>query len=96
MSAGVTAGAYVIRNKGTSSVLHAQNPCGDHNLLAHAQDERAHFSEQIWWIEPLPDYEDDHGVVYSITNPASRKALDMNAFSGHVQWGSRTMDRFVV
>lgn len=87
MSDTVIAGAYVIRNKKTLTVLHIKK--ADQNkfsgLSTCEQDERRFMYQQIWWIEPLPNYEDhepEGGIVYSITNPASGKALDINPGEG--------------
>lgn len=79
MSDRIIAGAYVIRNKKTSTVLHVKAGTGE--LLAYRQDESKYQNHQIWWIEPLCEYEDhepEKGLVYSITNPATGKSLDMN------------------
>lgn len=88
MSDTIIAGAYVIRNKKTLTVLHIEKAGpknGFSGLSVCEQDERRFTNQQIWWIEPLPDYEDhepERGTVYSITNPASGKALDINPGEG--------------
>lgn len=81
----IIAGAYVIRNKQTSTVLHAKNPFREIEVTVETHDERTHFNSQVWWIEPLPNYEDSEGeksLVYSITCPASGKSLDMPPEAG--------------
>lgn len=86
MSDRVPTRAYVIRNKQTSTVLHIVDPDATKNwsnLVAYEQDENTFFDQQIWWIEPLPGCKDSKGeVVYSITNPSSGRALDMNGRAG--------------
>lgn len=86
MSDRIIAGAYVIRNKKTSTVLHVGRP-GTTELLVYRQDESMYQSQQIWWIEPLCEYEDhepEKGLVYSITNPATRMSLDIVPAGGTV------------
>lgn len=81
-------GAYVIRNRKTSTVLHTQYPDVKHqdtSLQAYQQDESKFADQQIWWLEPLADYngaDADKGAVYSITSPGSGKSLDANPESG--------------
>lgn len=87
MSDGITTGAYIIRNRKRSTVLHiehyAKRDCS--NLLAYEQDEGNYGGQQIWWIEPLCDHDDkeaEKGVVYSITNPSNGGAIDMPPSTG--------------
>lgn len=47
------------------------------DLLAFEQDEGNYGGQQIWWVEPLCDYYDEKGTVYSIINPSSRRVIDM-------------------
>lgn len=73
----------MVRNRKTSTVLHIESPdiCNNFtNLLAFQQDENHYRHQQIWWIEPLTDLEDDDGPGYSIRSPASTgcRAIDMN------------------
>lgn len=87
MSDKISAGAYVIRNKHTRTVLHLVSPWpgagkDTSDVVASEQDENQYHDQQIWWIEPL---ENVRGVgwgqsdyIYSITNPCSRKALHMS------------------
>lgn len=88
VSAVVPAGAYVIRNRKTSTVLHIQHPDAKHqdtSLQAYQQDESQFADQQIWWLEPLANYNDadsSKGVVYSISSPGSGKSLDANPDSG--------------
>lgn len=98
----IPTGAYVIRNKKTSAVLHICSPdvaaVPESQTVAHPRDEIKFREQQIWWVERLPEYEDDtaheQGPVYSITNTASGLSLDVsgagtangvrvNAFPGH-------------
>lgn len=87
-SAVAPTGAYVIRNRKTSTVLHIQYPDAKHqdtSLQAYKQDESQFADQQIWWLEPLADYngaDSDKGVVYSITSPGSGKSLDTNPETG--------------
>lgn len=81
-------GAYIIRNRETSTVLHAQSSeIGIHDatsVLANQQDEGQFKDQQIWWVEPLADYaaNSSKSLVYSITSPGSGKALEANPESG--------------
>lgn len=91
---GPCAGAYVIRNKEVSTVLHirdmhinrAYTSSGDSWVVqARQQDECTFLNEQIWWIEPLAEYdgaEFDQDLVYSITNPASGNVLCISPSTG--------------
>lgn len=86
MSDRIIAGAYVIRNRKTSTVLHIEE-VGKCELLAYRQDESVYQNQQIWWIEPFPDYEDhepEKGLVYSITNPGTGMSLDMSPAKGAI------------
>lgn len=82
------AGAYVIRNRETSTVLHIPHPDaidqGTISVQARQQDEGQFKDQQIWWVEPLAEYDTDSekGMVYSITSPGSGKALEGNPDSG--------------
>ena len=82
----IPTGAYVIRNKQTSLVVHL--PVSDvataHNskVVAFDQDEHQYRDQQIWWVEALPDYEDDgsaekEGWLYSITSACNGTAIDV-------------------
>lgn len=86
MSDIIPTGAYVIRNKKASTVLHVEDPDVTKtwsNVVAYEQDENRYHGQQIWWIEPLPGHKDSKDeLVYSITNPSSGRSLDMNAGSG--------------
>lgn len=82
-----TAGPYVIRNCKTSTVVHIQHPDASHqgtSVQAFQQDEGQFSDQQIWWIEPLANYDmgTEKGLVCSITSPGSGKALDANPESG--------------
>lgn len=76
----ITPGAYVIRNRHTSTVLHIKTATinSDYSpVLAFEQDENQYRDKQVWWIEPLPDSEnDEEGALYSITNTSCGKSLD--------------------
>lgn len=85
-------GAYLIRNKSTSKVLHIPKPdvatIVGHPLLAHDRDEIKWRDQQIWWVERLP--EDEQGdiaveaeleAVYSITNTASGLSVEVGGES---------------
>lgn len=84
----VPTGAYIIRNRQTSNVLHAETANavseGTTTVEAHKQDECQFNHHQIWWVEPLAEYTTDSskGLVYSITSPYSGKALEANPESG--------------
>lgn len=87
MSDGITTGAYIIRNKMRSTVLHIEhyNKRDCTSLLAFEQDEGNYGGQQIWWIEPLCDHDDNEaekGMVYSITSPSSGGAIDMPPTTG--------------
>lgn len=81
----IPTGAYVIRNKKNSTVLHicdahaAVIKCGQ--IVIHNRDEIKYRDQQIWWVERLPEREDDtaheQGPIYSITNTASGLSLDI-------------------
>ncbi|KAL7269622.1 hypothetical protein RUND412_007704 [Rhizina undulata] len=60
-------GAYLISNKDTGTCLEIQ---GDYKSVALAeQDSHCRRERQIWWVEVLPNYEDDEeGAVYSISS----------------------------
>lgn len=74
----VLPGAYYIRNKKTSTVLHTDKVYfdGESRVLAYNQEVK-YGNQQIWWIEPLPDYADMTEPTYFITNPGSGRALDV-------------------
>lgn len=81
MSNQIIPGPYIIRSKQMPSVLHTDKIyfAGGCDVLAHTQKAQ-HGNQQIWWIEPLPDYAGE--PAYSITNPASGRALDVHAGEG--------------
>lgn len=83
MSDKISAGAYIIRNKQRSSVLHMKHYDGRtrSGVLAHEQDEGNYGGQQIWWVEPLCDRDEgdiEKGMLCSITNPSSGMALDLS------------------
>lgn len=53
-------------------------------MQAFQQDEGQFKDQQIWWIEPLADYDtnSEKGLVYSITSPGSGKSLEGDPVSG--------------
>ncbi|KAL7268203.1 hypothetical protein RUND412_009185 [Rhizina undulata] len=72
-------GAYIIRLKKTPFAVDIDdmNRAYVRQLDAHKRREN-----QVWWVEPLPHYEDDvdarrNGRVYTITNVATNKCLDL-------------------
>ncbi|KAL7268096.1 hypothetical protein RUND412_009297 [Rhizina undulata] len=72
-------GAYIIRLKKTPFAVDIDdmNRAYVCELDAHKRREN-----QVWWVEPLPHYEDDadarkNGRVYTITNVATNKCLDL-------------------
>lgn len=77
-------GAYVIRNRCSQTALHSKSPEAAHegtSVKIYQRDENQYMDQQIWWIEPLAEYDDSYparGVVYSITSPGSGKALYAN------------------
>lgn len=71
-------GAYYIRNKKTSTVLHTDQVGFDSHSRVLTYNQEVKFgNQQIWWIEPLPDYADKTEPTYFITNPGSGRALDV-------------------
>lgn len=90
VTATLPAGPYVIRNRETSTVVHIQHPDaiyqGTTSVQACQQDEGQFKDQQIWWVEPLAEYDTESGneVVYSITSPGSGKSLEGNPESGNV------------
>lgn len=86
--ASLPAGPYVIRNRYNSAVVHIQHADATHqgiySVQAYQQDEGQFKDQQIWWIEPLADFDTDSakGVVYSISSPGSGKLLEGNPQSG--------------
>lgn len=85
----ITPGAYVIRNKSTSTVLHIENPGIKLSspVVLSEQDENRYRGQQIWWVEPLPGCNE----LYSITNPSRGISLDLNpeAAEGGTKSGAR-------
>lgn len=89
MTDGFAAGAYVIRNYQSKTVLRLAGGKGaEGNLrttsqavvVTFEQDEINHREEQIWWVEPLAevDFSTAKGeTVYSITNISYKMSLDM-------------------
>lgn len=85
MNSQIPPGAYVIRNKRTSSVLHIKDNPFDtwSRIFVSEQDENMYRDRQIWWIEQLPGCEGDgEEVVYSITNTPSGMALSSRQRNG--------------
>lgn len=91
MSNRISAGAFVVRNRKTKTVLHLVNPApgdraGASDVVASEQDENRYQNQQIWWIEPLADAKTLVGSlgepIYSITNPCSGKSLHMEGGPG--------------
>lgn len=83
MSDAMIPGAYLIRNKKNRKVLHCVGVCfEDMSLVYTFNQEDRYRHRQIWWIEPLPSYADKTDPVYSITIPASGRALDMDSGEG--------------
>lgn len=81
----IPAGAYVVRNRHTSTVLHLQYAdasSGRTSLQASGRNEGSNKDQQIWWIEPLPHHGGQN--VYSISIPGSGKALEADPKSGTV------------
>lgn len=82
----IPTGAYVIRNKQTSTVLHIKDaePKIWSYVLGFEQDDNRYRDQQIWWVEPYPGCKGQSGllseedVLYSITNISSGIALDLN------------------
>lgn len=79
MSDILRAGAYIIRNKYRSLVLHAliaefEKKEGSPAVVM-GQDESVYRYQQIWWIEPIPYQE--HSNSYMITNTGTGQALEL-------------------
>lgn len=76
-------GAFYIRNKKTSTVLHIDKiPFnGGPRVLMHNQESKF-GNQQIWWIESLPGYADKTEPTYFITSPGSGRALDVAPGAG--------------
>lgn len=69
-------GAYVIRNKIKRLVLHTDEVYFEHDSSVCATNLEVKFwNQQTWWIEPLPNTGKKADLIYSITNPASGRAL---------------------
>ncbi|KAL7269458.1 hypothetical protein RUND412_007884 [Rhizina undulata] len=74
-------GAYVIRHRYLGYVLH----CGEQALTGNRRNENLYRNQQIWWVERIPnefntgdsDGSGDSGELYSITNIAMGKAIEM-------------------
>lgn len=79
-------GAYVIRNKGTSKVLHISKDdvaaVMDSSIVLHNRDEIKYREKQIWWVERLPENEDEDVAVYSITSTTGL-SLDVGGEGTH-------------
>ena len=81
MAAPISTGAYIIRNKQTSTVLHVQPNRSSMPVIAGERDEGVHRESQIWWVEPLPTQategtDSKEGILYTITSLAYG-ALDL-------------------
>lgn len=78
MSERLRAGAYIIRNKYQSLVLHALVSEFEEQqglpVVLMGQDESAYRCQQIWWIEPIPYQE--HSNSYKITCAGTGQALE--------------------
>lgn len=69
-------GAYLIRNKKNYTVLTTDQVKFDHDSGISSTDQQLRFwNQQTWWIEPLPVNGKKSDPIYSITNPASGRAL---------------------
>ncbi|RPB06552.1 hypothetical protein P167DRAFT_569101 [Morchella conica CCBAS932] len=79
MSERLRAGAYIIRNKYRSLVLHAQiaefGKEEGSSVVVIGRDESVYRYQQIWWIEPIPYQE--HINSYMITNTGTGQALEL-------------------
>lgn len=86
-TASLPTGAYIIRNRLSSTVL--QTPTVDAaqgKIIVHAQpqDEAQLDPQNIWWVEPVAEKSTDpsKGPIYSITHPNSGTALEASAERG--------------
>lgn len=80
MAATPPPGAYVIRNRATSTVIHVDGG----NVTTTPRNEERHREQQIWWIEAIPgldDFHDEAAAVYRITNIA--KVISLDIYGGH-------------
>lgn len=80
----VPAGAYILRNKRSATVVHLQstpnNAATDNSVVAHTQAEEQFRDQQVWWIEGVPDgtlpgEPSSSTVRYTITSLASGRSL---------------------
>jgi len=77
MAATLPAGAYVIRNRGTSTVIHNND-----DVTTSERDEEHHRERQIWWVETSPslgELGDKIATVYRIGNIGKGVSLDVHS-----------------
>lgn len=81
----IPTGAYIIRN-GKGLVLAIDGAAFSHQrswILVSEEDEIKYRDHQIWWVEQLPDTEDDDKeIICSITNTSSGRALGLGDAEG--------------
>jgi hypothetical protein len=83
MAQTISPGAYVIRNRDSSAVLHAHSYRDGEHISTSERDEERHRDRQIWWIEADAGFEDLNncgekaktGPLYRITNIAKDLSL---------------------
>jgi len=79
MTATPPLGAYIIRNRYTSTVIHTDDGV---TVKSSSRDEEHQRERQIWWIEAIAGPEgDETKVVYRITNIAKDISLAVSGGS---------------
>lgn len=83
----IPTGAYIIRN-GKGPVLTIDGAAFTQQrswILVSEEDEIKCRDHQIWWVEQLPDTEDDDKeIICSVTNTSSGKALGLGNADGGI------------
>jgi len=87
MAQSMSSGAYIIRNRDSSAVLHTDGLENGGYVSTSERDEERHRERQIWWIEADPGFEDLNspgdntakgGSVYRISIISKDISLDEN------------------
>jgi hypothetical protein len=85
MAQTISPGAYVIRNRKTSTVLQADGHPNDSHVSTSERDEERHRDRQIWWIEADPGFDElnnrvgntaNRGCVYRVSIISKDISLD--------------------
>jgi hypothetical protein len=92
MAQTIPPGAYIIRNRDTFGVIHADSYQNTARVITSGRLEEHYLEQQIWWIEADPGFEDlsncddkiaKGGYVYRIGNIAKDISLHVECGSGH-------------